>query len=1067
MPRAKSLRLKLSVLVCCLHWAHVQADPRPVDIPPGDLAAALETFAKQAGVELVFSTSQLQGLRTRGVQGSMSVEEAVQRLIEGTSLTVNTDSSGAMFISAQRPASSSAAPAQAHPSTQIHHAALSGETAPTAAIRQPSDLATEAEVVVVGTRASLQSAIERKRQAGTIVDSIAAEDVAQFPDKNIAEALQRVTGIQLQRDFGEGVAVSIRGIEPDLNRVEVNGVSTLSASGGRSTDFREFASELVKSIDVFKGSTADMTEGGIGGTVSIETRRPLEVEETLLSLSASAEYLDISDSTKPRANITAADKFFNDRLGFVLNVTYDHVDTRGDYIRNTEWARFADFDSATRPTDKTTVDPLYESYSTFASCASIRVSAQRTACQTQFYDYTPRVPRYSVWERSDERTSGQLTLQYQLTDGLDVWVEGQVNNRDQRLIDNNYTVDLSSAARINPRTAVTDANHNVIELTTTSAFTFDTLARDFAHQQQSRYYSSGFTWNFAKLSVSGMGVRSEATTRSDSNSLTFSASVPDLRVTVDPSTGVPRFTFPAGNDPQQVTTFDSVGLVYQPEEVDSTENQAKLDFDWQTDLPLLTLVEFGGQYRQARSLRYSDGGRIMPDGTVLPSANVRSEVVIGPVTDLSDPESPVWDRQRLLDFITASATRTPGRFFDTGGVSRDSIPDAWLTPGFGAVADYFDISNFNRSRVRSANGIAQVPSHDIEEDITAFYLKGNYQSNLFGLPLSGNLGVRYTETRDVSTGSNTIRERRPNGNGGTTTVTVGTQSISLENSYRDVLPSFNASLQIRPNLISRFGWAKVLARPKPTDLVPNINCVYDRTADGSTDTVLDTCTAGNPELQPYRATQYDLDLAWYPNSDTLLSAAIFYKDVKTFVLGSTLVQGLDLFNDGILYDVRQPINGAGAKLRGLELSAQTAFTFLPGPLSGLGTVVNYTHTTAKDVGLFNSLSGEELGFPGLSKNSYNVILYYDAGPLDVRLAYNSRTSWLQSAADRSGNPLIRDGSAYLDGKITYRFKDPDIALFFEAKNLTGETERTTSGDIRLASLTYPGKRYFLGVSFKY
>lgn len=124
------------------------------------------------------------------------------------------------------------------------------------------------EVIVVGTRASLQSAIERKKKAGTVVDSVVAEDIAQFPDKNIGEALQRITGVQLQRDFGEGVAVSIRGIEPDLNRVEVNGVSLLGngGAGQRGADFREFASELVKSIDVFKGFTADMTEGGIGGT---------------------------------------------------------------------------------------------------------------------------------------------------------------------------------------------------------------------------------------------------------------------------------------------------------------------------------------------------------------------------------------------------------------------------------------------------------------------------------------------------------------------------------------------------------------------------------------------------------------------------------------------------------------------------------------------------------------------------------------------------------------------------------------------------------------------------------
>ncbi len=953
-------------------------------------------------------------------------------------------------------------------STTPLRTAAAADSSPDDRTAEKSSSESELEVVITGTRASLQSAIDRKKRAGTVLDSIVAEDVAQFPDKNIGEALQRVTGIQLQRDFGEGVQVSIRGMEPDLNRVEVNGISTLGATGGRSADLREFASELVKSIDVIKGSTADMTEGGIGGTVSIVTRRPLELAEPLFSVIVSAEHLDTMDTTKPRGNLTYASKLFGDRFGYILNLTYDHVDTRGDFIRNTEWVRIADFDSATRPNEKTTVDPLYESYPTFASCASIATAANRTACQTQFYDFSPRIPRYGIWQRSDKRTSGQLTLQYQLTDDLDVWVEGQLNNRDQHLIDNNYSVDLISAIRFNPATVITDQNHNVIDLATSVDGAFGMNRRDFSYDQNSRYYSAGFNWSLNRLSMSALGVHSTAATDSEANSIGVGTTISDLRVTLDPSNGLPRFTFPAGFDPLDPASYNAgPALQYRPEEVEATEDQIKLDFDWQTDLPLVSLVEFGGQYRQSRSLRYAGGGRLMPDGTQVPSANVTTNVAVGPVTDLSNPASPIWDTQRVHDFLRATGLLTPGKFFDNSEISRAGIPDAWLTPGFGAVADYFDLSSFNHNLVRSANGIAQIPAHDIDENIMAFYLKGNFETEVFQLPLTGNLGVRYTETRDQATGSNTIRELRPTETGGTTEVTVGVQSLSLSNKYRDILPSFNTSLQIRPDLISRFGWAKVLARPKPTDLVPNANCLYNRLPGGTDDNLLDTCTAGNPDLVPYRATQYDLDLAWYANPDTLLSAAIFYKDVKSFVLESSLVRGVDLFHDGVLYDVRQPINGAGAKLRGVELSAQTAFTFLPKPFSGFGAVVNYTYGDAKDVGLFNSLSGEELDFPGLSRNSYNVILYYDIPTLDVRLAYNSRTSWLQNASDRSGNPVIRDGSAYLDGKITYRFAHPEIALFVEAKNLTGETERTTSGDIRLGELSYPGKRYFVGVAFKH
>ena len=954
--------------------------------------------------------------------------------------------------------------------------AADSPTAP-AAEETPKPAEPETEVLIVGTRASLQSAIERKKRAGTVVDSIVAEDVAQFPDKNIGEALQRITGVQLSREFGEGTRVSIRGVEPDLNRVEVNGVSMLGSSGdgSRGADFREYASELVKSIDVIKGFTADMTEGGIGGTVSIETRKPLELEKPLFAISAAAEYLDTQSTTKPRGNVTYATTFLEHSLGVMLNYTYDDVDTRGDFLRDTEWVRLADFDSATRPTEKTVADPLYDAFPTFASCAAITVAANRTACQTQFFDYSPRIPRYGIWERNDKRSSGMATVQYQFTENFNAYVETELNRRQQRLIDNNYSIDLTAASRFNPAAVTTDANHNVIDLmtsatgsgTTGAGSIFGTSRRDFAYTQMSKYYSGGFAWDLDRLVITGLGVYSKGTTDTETNNVGISATIPNVHVQLDPGTGVPRFTFPNGRDPNDPATYDAgAGVQYRPEEIELSESQAKLDFDWKMATPFLKMIEFGGQYRNARSLRYAGGGYLRPDGVTVPSANVTINAAIGPTTDLSNPAAPIWSRARLAEFIRAVGLQTSGTFFDNSEVSRDGIPDSWLTPGVAGTGDFFDLSGFNHSLVRTANGFAQFPAHDIEEKIGAIYLQGRFETELFSMPLSGNVGVRYTRTQDDARGSNTVREHRPAPGGGTTDVITGVQFIAFDNKYADVLPTFNTSLQIRDDLVSRFGFAKVLARPKPTDLVPNTNCLFDVTPGGGNDGVLDTCTAGNPLLVPYRADQFNLDLSWYVNKDTLLSAALFFNKVKTFVLGATLVRNVDLFGDGRLFDVRQPINGNGAKIRGVEVSAQTAFTFLPAPFDGFGGIVNYTYSDAKDVGLFNSLTSEELPFPGLSKHSYNIILYYDKGPIETRVAYNARTRWLSAAVERSGNPAFRDGSAYLDAKFSYRIERFNMAFSLEGKNLTGETERTTSGDIRLAELAYPGRRFFAGVSFK-
>lgn len=930
------------------------------------------------------------------------------------------------------------------------------------------------EIIVVGTRASLQSAIERKKRANTVVDSLVAEDVASFPDKNVGEALQRITGVQLSRAFGEGESVSIRGVEPDLNRVEINGVSVLGSAGtgARGADLRDLASELIKSIDVFKGFTADMTEGGVGGTVSVQTRRPLELKKTLFSASIAGQYLDLEENVTPRGNITYGDKFLDDRLGVLINATYDKVETRGDFLRNTEWVSLADFDNSP---EKTRTVAGYESYTTKASCSSITNSTNRTSCQSQWNDLSPRIPRYGLWQRDDERVTAMATLQYQVTDELDVYVDANYNQRDQFLTDYNYSVDLTAASRFTTAGAVVDENHNVIGLTTAataptvstgSGRIFSSQMRGFDYELKSHYYTGGFNWKGDRLTASGFYNTSKSTMRTDSNSVAISATIPGIRVDIAEN-GIPSFTFPTGFDPSNPETYRNGGaeIQYRPEEVDVTEKNGKLDLDYSLDRWFLTTLEFGGQWRETGSLRYAGGGYLHENGTTVTSANVTSTVTLDNTNN-----GLKWTRDKLVDFVRSTARLTPQNFYEGYKGNIGNAPNGWLAPDVSKIGDWFDISGFNHDRVRNSDGYPQIPAHDLTETVKAGYAKANFAFDMFDIPVDGNFGVRLVETEVNATGSLTENVRRVSQTTGLVeTVALRTRAISVNEKYRDTLPAFNISFGLVPDeVIARLGFAKVMARPKPTDLIASSgspSCLNDETA---TDAQVDTCTFGNPDLDPYRADQYDANLAWYVNRDTLLSAAYFYKNVKSFILARTLVRNVDVFNDGTLYDVNMPINGSGAKINGVELSAQTAFTFLPSPFDGLGVNVNYTYSDAKNVGLFNSLTGEELPFPGLSKHSYNLIAYYDKDEYNLRVAYNGRTKWLQAAAERSGNPVFRDGTGYLDAKFTYRLLDTGMSFFIEGKNLTGEAERTTSGDdIRLGELAYSGKRYYVGATYKY
>jgi iron complex outermembrane recepter protein len=957
-------------------------------------------------------------------------------------------------------------------------------------------------VVVIGTRASLRSGIERKRNAGTVSDSIVAEDIAQFPDKNIGEALSRITGVQLSRDFGEGSQVSIRGVDPNLNRVEINGMSVLSANGGsaRSNDFREFASELIKTVDVIKGSTADLTEGGIGGTVRIELRKPLELEGPLVSTSLQAEQLSLDGGWEPRGNITAATQLFDGRFGIMANITYDHVLTRQDYLRNTEWVRLGDWDGSPDKTI-TSLNAGYAAVTTEAGClTAFTVAADQNNCRQQWWDYSPRIPRYGIWLRDDERTSAQLTLQFKLTDAQSVWVEGTRAERKQFLNDHNFGTDFTDYRRVAAATNtdiygnlstganVTVVDHHIVAYTNANVAStnaaigtqavFGTSARGFDLTNTTDYLSGGYEFAGEKVQLKVGLSKVESFRDDETNAANFTARFAGLGVQLDDE-GVPRFNFPAGASMEDDAVYYTAQLQYRPTENELEESNAQIDLDWAPEMPLISSFEAGVQARKTTSLLYNGGGYNNLDnpGIVIPSLNINltANHVAGTQANTAvngtglDPYNVTysWNTATFLEMLSHSK-RSPGTFYDGYGINGGSVPLNWRVPVFEDLAPMFDTSRFNHDQLRGldVNGTfySRLPAHDLEEDILAGYFKINLDTEVWGMRLSGNVGVREVKTETTGVGALSRLELRTVGS--TTTTTVGSNRTFYEREYTDTLPSANLQLEIKEDFSVRLGYAELMSRPPIGELAPAGSCTFDVRPGASTDNILDTCNVGNPSLKPYRAKSYDLEFAYYPNDEVEMRIGGFYKDITSFILQRTVFRAVNLFGDGAVYDITMPTNGEGAKTQGIEASVQAPFTFLPGWASGFGGIANYTFSEAKDVNLFSQLDGSPLPFPGLSENSYNVVLYYDRGPVNARLAWNSRTDWLVSAADRSGNPVYRAGEDYLDARFQWRFTD-EFSVFVEGKNLTDQASLAYAGSkFRLSELGWPGRRYFIGVTWK-
>ncbi|WP_443749815.1 TonB-dependent receptor [Asticcacaulis solisilvae] len=1041
-----------------------------------------------------------------------------------------------------------AAPAMAQTS-----AAQTAQSADAAAKPKADD----SVVVVTGVRASQQGSINRKKRAKTVSDSVVADDVSQFPDKNVGEALGRITGVQLSRDMGEGTGVSIRGAEPDLNNVEIDGMSALSTAGniqvygggGRANDFRELASELVKSIDVFKGFTADMTEGGVGGTVSVTTNRPLDFKKPVVSITASAQNLDTVKGWKPRYNLFVADQFLDHRLGVMANVTFDDVDTRGDYARNTGWGRFADFDGSADKTANyynsgysSAINKALDAVNTYSACASltspdttqISTSNYRTACQSQWYDYAPRVARYGVWTRNDKRLSAEFTLQYKVSDKLNTWLTWSRNNRSETLNDINYGTSLSSVKSLYNTNAagtgcsstdttlgksVVDANHNVISYTlgnciTTSGYggygMFGISSRDFQYDSHSDYVNGGADYKGDRWTINLQGSHGETETVSQTNNASVTFNTPGMTVSLNPDTGVPSFTFAQGYSPSDPSAVISWQIQYRPSEARTAEDQYKLDFTYQPDGKLITGVKFGYRGTQYTTTGYGYGGFLLDAGSNLASTtddtviysnavNSTATVVNSQAADQTDPASTVtanqtgywttgenWSRSFSNSVYGQAMTSLPDSFYWGGG----SIPSTWLYPNYDTLSQYLDTSHFNLDNLYTTVGsdgktYGQIPYH-LAERTDAQYLRLDYAFPVNGLDVEGNFGLRRVHTHEEASGVLTRQVVRYTGDTSSTstclsnpsscststataTYVISNTQTAMEQDYTDYLPSFNAAVWLSPNeVVVRYGWAKLMARPLINYLVPTTTCTTYQAPDEDGVVADPTCSGGNPNLKPYRANESDLSIEYYPNRDTQLSLGFFNKDIKSFYVSTkSYVGSVDYFGDGTYYNLTTYINGQGANINGMEVTAKTAFTFLPGWLSGFGVDANYTHQIASHVGLYSALDGSELPFPGLSSDSYNFTLWYQKYGISTRLAYNYRSRYLSVANDSYGEPVYHDPTGYLDGRFAWSPASPrGVTYFVEGKNLTNQAERYTAGDIRLTENGYYGRRFFVGVTIK-
>lgn len=1000
-----------------------------IDIVATDAVTALNSLASQTDFPLLFNFDQMRDLRVNSLKGTYTLQEALDLILRDSGFSGNLMNREVITISPIKPVetqkeedpmifkgtkknllTSASAALMAVAATPI---ATQAQTA-----SQPVD-----EVIATGIRQSLKAAADLKRNDSRIVDAIVAEDIGKLPDNNIAEALQRITGVSINTDFGVGDSVSIRGLSQ--NRVELNGRSTLGDSRD-GVSLQDFPSSFLKSVEVIKSPTADMIEGALGGTVRMNTVRPLELSEFTLAGSLDLEYADKTQNVAPIANISAGnvwDLGNGGTFGAIGMVSYQKREIRQDEFYN----RVINVEG---PSNLTSPTPS----------GLFQLRDQPTL--NQF-----------VEER--ERTAFNVSLEYTpASEKGRIYLDLSTAERDG-LQSGNSILDVAGGPVYNDATTV-DAYGQLNNFTITPAFVIPKTWSSFRNTK-SFSHALGVEWDISDdLNISVEGSIASSETYNPDSEFNLRPIDRDLWQSEYVDGYTQGDVFPEGDIRGAVDSiFYQIGD--QLPSVSYDNGQAYLDPNtlavrafWSDDNRITndeTALRFDVDYKNAFGIEaltsLKAGARLSNNDYTFSQSRYRANNIYKDAytnfgTDEQQPfalwiddwenlypgSTEVVNHHNTFSQLGQSGPFDLGQYLVYRG---DLLADPQAT--FERIQQAFAGTNFATTGSLADNQVLDEGAfRDVREQTSAFYVSADLDFDR----IQANVGVRYVTT-DIESDQ----------------IEGGVKSTD-EHSYDDILPSLNVSYDIDDNTKARFAAAKVMRRADYSALSSAflINSFFY------------SATQGDVEIAPYRATQYDLSLEHYLGDGGIISGAVFYKDVESFltdeitcqtdsrtvdqnttefgnicllgILGGTTdnivnltvndfsaaalatsslpgaadllaasgMAGYDAGDAGTDYvgglaaagqtGVRTSTkaNGENGTVWGIELGLQYQLDFLPGALAGLGFNGNYTYAESEQP------NGNAL--LDISKHTLNTQVYWENEVFQARLAYNYRSDFLDT-----------------------------------------------------------------------
>jgi iron complex outermembrane receptor protein len=987
---------------------------------------------------------------------------------------------------------------------------------------------TQAEIIIVrGLRASLVQSMNNKRFSNSISDSITATDIGKLPDATIADSLQRITGIQINRSGGEGSTVNIRGASQV--GVTLNGEQMLSASSVTTVqpNFTDIPSTMVSGLDVLKSTQARQIAGGLSGQIDIKTYRPLMLDEGF-TVSAKIEATQGSMGDETDTGVSTFIGYNNDStFGATLNLSLSNKNL-ADYVTGStgnDWGFVAN-EANTFVSDNVDVNGDGDSNDSFYSFQGHQAGNQfierdrigvNGSFEWQISDAFKMVADVFYTDMEEFRTQSSFvaSMAWQAQTG---WFNADANGLTEH--ENIADGEVLAGSLFSFNSGLLQARRTMVHSEA------DVVEKESVNTNLELHYDNGGAFSGSVRWVHGearhdnalsvmdayinSGSQAGATFKgpggvpiSDVNPFGYDgqpAQLPDgtevdgtytiIPIGIDYTGGSQAWTLPGTQfiDGEMVSeVFGSNISRYSATSAnltgatrDAELDVFRIDGAYNVDSDHIMSVEAGLRFAQrdvqqeawiggvARTNEYGDAflSRWKDSASQAPETG---ESFIAPISFESLQSRGYISQQS--DFVGASGLGT--LYFVDPNSMKD--PLAWHSDVYGV-------------NIQSPDG---ANSYNVEETTNEAYLQVNLDGEFLGFSYRGNAGLRYIKTELDIDQSLSEANGMATYNGVTYIIdgALGMQSpatgvLNTTRDYTDLLPSVNLAFDITDDQILRFSYTKNVTPHNTNNLAGGVNitrilaCDLQK-ADGSSIFCATQATQqGNPNLEPWRSTNYDLSYEWYFSDTGMMSVAAFYLDFETTLERTTVllplpdsdgvVRGFDLTTGeftGLVPTTTQG-NTDGGNVKGLELSYQQGFDFLEGVWSGLGTTINYTYSPTESSNL--DYYGRGTPLSDNSEHQANFALWYEKDKIQARIAvnYRSETYTGQRVVGLYRFAKYIAPTTYVDASVSYDVND-NFTVSLQGTNLTEETrENYYQWEDNIDKTFYNERRISLSVQYR-